>query len=133
MATRLSASLVSSGLRQLPPLEELADRAFVEPRALARHDAGDHHLARALVRRAHRAADLDAGEGLQHLVAQRLGYAEQSVLTRSCVRWFSASPSRLRSHPHCAARPQLHRRLSARDGGPAEWGINISVGRISHS
>jgi hypothetical protein len=31
------------------------------------------------------------------------------------------------------ARPQLHRRLSARDGGPAEWGINISVGRISHS
>jgi AraC-like DNA-binding protein len=31
------------------------------------------------------------------LVAQKLGYAEQSVLTRSCVRWFSASPSALRS------------------------------------
>jgi AraC-like DNA-binding protein len=31
------------------------------------------------------------------LVAQRLGYAEQSVLTRSCARWFSASPSQLRS------------------------------------
>jgi AraC-like DNA-binding protein len=31
------------------------------------------------------------------LIAERLGYAEQSVLTRSCVRWFSAAPSRLRA------------------------------------
>jgi AraC-like DNA-binding protein len=31
------------------------------------------------------------------LVAQRLGYAEQSVLTRSCARWFATSPSQLRS------------------------------------
>ena len=30
-------------------------------------------------------------------IAERLGYAEQSVLTRSCLRWFSASPRRLRS------------------------------------
>jgi AraC-like DNA-binding protein len=31
------------------------------------------------------------------LIAQKLGYAEHSVLTRSCARWFSASPSRVRS------------------------------------
>jgi AraC-like DNA-binding protein len=32
------------------------------------------------------------------LVAEKLGYSEQSVLTRSCKRWFSASPSQLRAH-----------------------------------
>jgi AraC-like DNA-binding protein len=31
------------------------------------------------------------------LIAQKLGYAEHSVLTRSCARWFSASPSRVRA------------------------------------
>ena len=31
------------------------------------------------------------------LVAEKLGYAEQSVLTRSCARWFAATPSQLRS------------------------------------
>jgi len=30
-------------------------------------------------------------------VAAKLGYAEHSVLTRSCVRWFSAAPSQLRA------------------------------------
>lgn len=30
-------------------------------------------------------------------VAERLGYAEASVLTRSCSRWFSASPSQVRN------------------------------------
>jgi AraC-like DNA-binding protein len=29
-------------------------------------------------------------------IAEKLGYAEQSVLTRSCLRWFSTSPSQLR-------------------------------------
>jgi AraC-like DNA-binding protein len=29
-------------------------------------------------------------------VAEKLGYAEQSVLSRSCYRWFSASPKELR-------------------------------------
>jgi AraC-like DNA-binding protein len=34
-------------------------------------------------------------------IAEKLGYAEQSVLTRSCVRWFSARPSELRARvPH---------------------------------
>jgi AraC-like DNA-binding protein len=30
-------------------------------------------------------------------IAEKLGYAEQSVLTRSCLRWFSAPPSQLRA------------------------------------
>jgi AraC-like DNA-binding protein len=29
-------------------------------------------------------------------VAEKLGYAEQSVLSRSCYRWFSASPREVR-------------------------------------
>ncbi len=32
-------------------------------------------------------------------VAEMLGYSEVSVLTRSCNRWFSAPPSRLRNNP----------------------------------
>ena len=31
------------------------------------------------------------------LIAQKLGYSEHSVLSRSCLRWFSASPSRVRA------------------------------------
>ena len=30
-------------------------------------------------------------------VAQKLGYAEHSVFTRSCVRWFSTPPSQVRA------------------------------------
>jgi AraC-like DNA-binding protein len=29
-------------------------------------------------------------------IAEKLGYADQSVLSRSCYRWFSASPRELR-------------------------------------
>jgi AraC-like DNA-binding protein len=32
-------------------------------------------------------------------IAEKLGYAETSVLSRSCARWFAASPRRLRSQP----------------------------------
>jgi AraC-like DNA-binding protein len=31
------------------------------------------------------------------LISERLGFAEQSVMTRCCKRWFSASPTKLRS------------------------------------
>jgi AraC-like DNA-binding protein len=31
------------------------------------------------------------------LISERLGFAEQSVMTRTCNRWFAASPTRLRS------------------------------------
>jgi AraC-like DNA-binding protein len=38
------------------------------------------------------ATDLDFGR-----ISERLGFAEQSVMTRSCNRWFLASPTKLRS------------------------------------
>jgi AraC-like DNA-binding protein len=31
-------------------------------------------------------------------ISEKLGFAEQSVMTRTCNRWFAASPTRLRSH-----------------------------------
>jgi AraC-like DNA-binding protein len=31
------------------------------------------------------------------VISEKLGFAEQAVLTRICNRWFSASPSQLRS------------------------------------
>ncbi len=38
------------------------------------------------------ATDLEFGR-----ISQRLGFAEQAVMTRTCNRWFSASPTKLRS------------------------------------
>jgi AraC-like DNA-binding protein len=58
-------------------------RTFQEIKDEVRRDVALYYLQR---------TDVD----LTH-IAQRLGYAEHSVLTRSCARWFSASPSRLRS------------------------------------
>jgi AraC-like DNA-binding protein len=34
-------------------------------------------------------------------VAELLGYSEASVLSRSCARWFSASPKQLRNELSC--------------------------------
>jgi AraC-like DNA-binding protein len=39
-------------------------------------------------------------------IAEKLGYAEHSVFTRSCVRWFSMSPRQLRLLRPSNARPQ---------------------------
>src|SRR4029077_9913922 len=42
-------------------------------------------------------------------ISEKLGFAEQSVMTRRCNRWFSASPTKLRSQgsrrplSHCPA------------------------------
>ena len=44
------------------------------------------------------------------LIAEKLGYAEHSVLSRSCFRWFSASPSQLRSRADRCGRD--HRRAA---------------------
>ena len=38
-------------------------------------------------------------------VAERLGYAETSVLSRSCFRWFSVSPSELRTQRRARQAP----------------------------
>jgi AraC-like DNA-binding protein len=44
------------------------------------------------------ATDLEFGR-----ISQRLGFAEQSVMTRTCNRWFSTSPTKLRSASHKVA------------------------------
>ena len=36
-------------------------------------------------------------------ISERLGFAEQSVMTRTCNLWFSASPTKLRSQEHRVA------------------------------
>jgi AraC-like DNA-binding protein len=33
-------------------------------------------------------------------ISEKLGFAEQSVMSRYCARWFSVSPSALRSQAH---------------------------------
>ena len=38
-------------------------------------------------------------------ISEKLGYAEQSVFTRSCNRWFSASPTKVRSLGRCHSLP----------------------------
>jgi AraC-like DNA-binding protein len=57
-------------------------KAFHEIKDEVRRDAALYYIAQ---------TDLDLTQ-----IAGRLGYAEHSVLTRSCVRWFSAAPSQVR-------------------------------------
>jgi AraC-like DNA-binding protein len=37
-------------------------------------------------------------------ISERLGFAEQSVMTRTCNRWFSAPPTKLRAQGRCLSR-----------------------------
>lgn len=91
-------------VRQLLPtggmtLEVIAAQFRLHPKALQRRLAADGTTFAALVdgvrqemaRRYLRDTDIT----LTHL-ARELGYAEQSVLTRSCRRWFGSSPVALR-------------------------------------
>ena len=55
-------------------------------------------------------------------VAERLGYSEHSVLSRSCYRWFTASPTELRERSGLAAE------RTATYGGAASSGGNRSGG-----
>jgi AraC-like DNA-binding protein len=58
-------------------------KAFHEIKDEVRRDAALYYI---------KQTDLDLTD-----IAERLGYAEHSVLTRSCARWFSAAPSRVRA------------------------------------
>jgi AraC-like DNA-binding protein len=57
-------------------------KAFHEIKDEVRRDAALYYI---------KQTDLDLTQ-----IAERLGYAEHSVLTRSCARWFSAAPSQVR-------------------------------------
>ena len=91
-------------VRQLLPtmsatLPVVADQFGLHPKALQRllADEGTNFLAvvddvrREMAQRYLRDTDVT----LSHL-AHELGYAEQSVFSRSCQRWFGSSPARLR-------------------------------------
>jgi AraC-like DNA-binding protein len=94
-----------SVIRQLLPTgdltAELAARQFgLHPKTLQRRLAAEHTTFAELVdhtRRdiAHRLL-LDTDLSL-HQVSRQLGYAEQSVLTRSCKRWFNSTPTAYRN------------------------------------
>jgi AraC-like DNA-binding protein len=56
--------------------------AFLEIKENARREAAQYYLQQ---------TDLPLSQ-----IAERLGYAEHSVFTRSCLRWFSSTPSQMR-------------------------------------
>jgi AraC-like DNA-binding protein len=91
-------------VRQLLPtgtatLELVADQFNMHPKTLQRRLAEEDTTFAALVDQLRRdAADRylrSTGISLTHL-ARELGYAEQSVLTRSCKRWFGMGPAAYR-------------------------------------
>jgi AraC-like DNA-binding protein len=92
-------------VRQLLPtgaatLDVVADQFNLHPKTLQRRLAEDHTTFAALVDQVRRDAAerylRNSGISLTHL-ARELGYAEQSVLTRSCKRWFGAGPAAYRN------------------------------------
>ncbi len=98
-------------VRQLLPtgaatLEVVADQFNLHPKTLQRRLADEDTTFAALVDQVRRdAADRylrSTGISLSHL-ARELGYAEQSVLTRSCKRWFGTGPAAYRSQTRTRA------------------------------
>lgn len=98
------ASGVRDLVRRLLPtgavtLEVIAAQFSLHPKALQRRLASEGHTYGSLVDRVRK----DSAErylretelSLTHL-ARELGYSEQSVLTRSCHRWFNDSPANIR-------------------------------------
>jgi len=92
-------------VRQLLPtgaatLDVVADQFNLHPKTLQRRLAEDGTTFAALVDQVRKdAADRylrSTGISLTHL-ARELGYAEQSVLTRSCKRWFGTGPAAYRN------------------------------------
>ena len=92
-------------VRQLLPtgaatLEVVAEQFNLHPKTLQRRLAEDDTTFAALVDQVRKdAADRylrNTGISLTHL-ARELGYAEQSVLTRSCKRWFGTGPAAYRN------------------------------------
>ncbi|KLO41933.1 AraC family transcriptional regulator [Mycobacterium nebraskense] len=98
-------------VRQLLPtgaatLDVVADQFNLHPKTLQRRLAEDETTFAALVDQVRKdAADRylrNTGITLTHL-ARELGYAEQSVLTRSCKRWFGSGPAAYRNRTRMPA------------------------------
>lgn len=100
-----TTDLVCALVRQLLPtgavgLADIARRVGLHPKTLQRRLAAEDTTFAELVDRTRRDTAqrllLDTDTGLDQLCRQ-LGYAEQSVLTRSCRRWFAMTPSAYRA------------------------------------
>jgi AraC-like DNA-binding protein len=105
---------VRSIVRQLLPtgaatLEVVAEQFNLHPKTLQRRLAEEDTTFAALVDQVRKdAADRylrSTGISLTHL-ARELGYAEQSVLTRSCKRWFGMGPAAYRNQTRVPALAQ---------------------------
>lgn len=99
------ASSIRELIRQLLPagaatVPVIADQFRLHPKALRRRLAAEGTNFNAIVDDVRREMAerylQDTDVTLSHL-ARQLGYAEQSVLSRSCQRWFGASPASLRA------------------------------------
>jgi AraC-like DNA-binding protein len=100
-------------VRQLLPtgaatLEVVAEQFHLHPKTLQRRLADENTTFAALVDQVRKdAADRylrTTGISLSHL-ARELGYAEQSVLTRSCKRWFGTGPASYRNQARVRRQP----------------------------
>ncbi len=107
-------------VRQLLPtgaatLDVVADQFNLHPKTLQRRLAEEDTTFAALVDSVRKdAADRylrNTGMSLTHL-ARELGYAEQSVLTRSCKRWFGRGPAAYRNQTRVPPLAQPRRRTS---------------------
>jgi len=79
--------------------ERIAEELCMHPRTLQRRLKLEGRTFEQIRDEVRREAALDYLQRLDlplSRVAQKLGYAEQSVLSRSCYRWFAASPGTLR-------------------------------------
>lgn len=97
--------VVRTLIRQLLPtgattLSDIARQIGLHPKALQRRlraeGATFHQIADHTRREVTEKLLLDHNLTLDHICRQ-LGYAEQSVLTRSCTRWFDTTPSAYRA------------------------------------
>ncbi|OSC41387.1 AraC family transcriptional regulator [Mycobacterium decipiens] len=114
--TPLDAGIVESVrtiVRQLLPtgaatLDVVAEQFHLHPKTLQRRLAEENTTFALLVDQVRRdTADRylrTTGIGLTHL-ARELGYAEQSVLTRACKRWFGTGPAAHRQQSKRPKRP----------------------------
>nr|WP_134428989.1 AraC family transcriptional regulator [Mycobacterium ulcerans] len=107
------ASSIRELIRQLLPtgaatVPVIADQFRLHPKALRRRLAAEGTNFNAVVDDVRREVTerylRDSDMTLTHL-ARQLGYAEQSVLSRSCQRWFGASPASLRAQWQRTASP----------------------------
>ncbi|WP_273733618.1 AraC family transcriptional regulator [Mycolicibacterium septicum] len=109
-----TSQLVRTLVRQLLPtgaigLTDIARHIALHPKALQRRLRAENTTFADLVDQTRRDTAqrllLDTDLGLDQLCRQ-LGYAEQSVLTRSCKRWFGTTPTAYRN-ARAASPPRL--------------------------